>query len=151
MYCAAFVAEPPSYTSFFVRKEQTLHLEVLIIPISEIIELIGVGIIVVTVIQGLYTLLFKYRLNFKVNAASPLINNGLATALEVLLCAEVLKTLVARNISQLIEVGLLIVIRIGITVLVHWELAHANKQVELKIKQDKYYSDQKSHRSDSAD
>lgn len=128
-----------------------MHLEVLIIPISEIIELIGVGIIVVTVIQGLYTLLFKYRLNFKVNAASPLINNGLATALEVLLCAEVLKTLVARNISQLIEVGLLIVIRIGITVLVHWELAHANKQVELKIKQDKYYSDQKSHRSDSAD
>nr|WP_255702421.1 DUF1622 domain-containing protein [Peptoniphilus sp. KCTC 25270] len=49
------------------------------------------------------------------------INAGLNNALEILLAAEVLKTIAYRTTDQLLEVAALVIIRIFLTLLIHWE------------------------------
>lgn len=47
---------------------------------------------------------------------------GMTLGLEFLLAGEILKTIVARDIYELIAVGGLVIIRSLITLLLHWEI-----------------------------
>lgn len=107
----------------------------LISNIATIIELCGVIIVVVAVGKGLYSIIFVNHFKFEEVGNDVIINTGLATALEVLLAAEILKTLIVRTPSQIIEVGALVLIRIFITLIIHWELVQKEKNLALTEKQ----------------
>ncbi|WP_425538879.1 DUF1622 domain-containing protein [Microaceticoccus formicicus] len=100
-----------------------------------IIEFLGVVIVIVAVIRGFYQLAVIRKFNFREAGADALVSSGLSTALEILLAAEILKTLIVRSTSQIIEVGALIIIRIFLTLIIHWELIQKERHVAVKQKE----------------
>ena len=81
---------------------------------------------------GLWLLVVKNKFRFNATEKNPILNQGLSVALEILLAAEILKTLVARTASQIVEVGALVLIRILMTILIHWELSEKEKTIKLE-------------------
>ena len=65
---------------------------------------------------------------------------GLAMALSFKLGGEILRTVVVRDMSEIMQVGAIIILRAALTLLIHWEIkneekeiaAHQNKQANLK-------------------
>ena len=65
---------------------------------------------------------------------------GLAMALSFKLGGEILRTVVVRDMSEIMQVGAIIILRAALTLLIHWEIkneekeiaAHTNKQANLK-------------------
>lgn len=105
--------------------------KVLIENLAEVIEFFGVIIIAVSVLVGVYILVIKNKLNFNAIDKNPIMNHGLTIALEIILAAEILKTLIVREVEQVLELGALVFIRILITVLIHWELSNKEKNMEI--------------------
>ncbi|MDO5718989.1 MAG: DUF1622 domain-containing protein [Tissierellia bacterium] len=103
-------------------------MEKLIYYVAGFIELCGIFLIAATVIKEMYIIIFKYKFKIKNTERDTTLNQGLASALEILLGAEILKTIAYRDMRQLIEVGALMLIRVFMTVLIHWELQHKLKQ-----------------------
>lgn len=101
----------------------------LIDGVSTFIEFWGIILVFVTVIKEIYKTVIKYKLDMHQVARDEGLNHGLAAALEVLLAAEILKTLIARTPQKLMEVGALVIIRIFIAFILHWEL----KQKALEV------------------
>ncbi len=101
----------------------------LIDGVSTFIEFWGIILVFVTVIKEIYKTIVKYKLDMHRVARDEGLNHGLASALEVLLAAEILKTLIARTPQKLMEVGALVIIRIFIAFILHWEL----KQKALEV------------------
>lgn len=54
--------------------------------------------------------------------------NGLATALEFKMAAEILKTVLIREISELLVLGAVILLRALLSVLIHFEMKHSKKE-----------------------
>lgn len=92
--------------------------------VSTIIELWGLFLIITAMAKEIYRVVFKYHLDFrKINADNSL-NAGLASALEVLLASEILKTITIDSYQNLIIIGILIVLRIAMAMLLIWEHDH---------------------------
>lgn len=92
-----------------------------------LIEIWGLMIVGIAMIKEIYTILVKYKFDFsKINDDNNL-NAGLASALEVLLAAEILKTLIVTDYRNLVIIAVLIVLRIAITLLLVWETEHKSK------------------------
>ena len=51
---------------------------------------------------------------------------GLATGLEFKMAAEILKTVLVRNINELLVLGAVILLRALLSVLIHFEMKHNN-------------------------
>ena len=79
-------------------------------------EYIGVGVITVSGIQGLINYI-KGRPNTRL-----LLAEGLAMGLEFKLGSEILRTVIVRNIQEILIVGGIIVLRATLTILLHWEI-----------------------------
>lgn len=92
--------------------------------VSTVIEIWGLFIIVTAMSKEIYRVVFQYKLDFrKINADNSL-NAGLASALEVLLASEILKTITIDSYQNLIIIGILIVLRIAMALLLIWEHDH---------------------------
>lgn len=92
-----------------------------------LIELWGLFIIVVAIAKEIYRVIFDFKLNFrKINDDNSL-NAGLASGLEVLLAAEILKTITINSYRNLIIIGILIFLRIAMAMLLIWESDHKGK------------------------
>lgn len=89
-----------------------------------LVELWGVFIIVSAVLKESYNVLFKYKLDFKQINSDNSLNASLASALEVLLIGEVLKTITITDYRNLVIIGVLIFLRMAITLLLFWESSH---------------------------
>ncbi|MDO5714348.1 MAG: DUF1622 domain-containing protein [Tissierellia bacterium] len=115
-------------------------IQILIHYVASFIELCGIFLIIATVIKEMYLIIVEYRFHIKNTDRDTTMNQGLATSLEILLGAEILKTIAYRDIRQLVEVGVLMLIRVFMTVLIHWELSHKLKEErrekELKEEED---------------
>jgi len=83
--------------------------------ISLAIELVGVIIILITFIKSLIGQIKKNP-----ESKHELIE-GLCTALGFMMCAEVLKTVVIRDTKSIIVLASTMLIRAGMTFLLHWE------------------------------
>lgn len=105
--------------------------------ISMIIELIGITIIIFTVIDGIKNFFIKDEFNFKKMCKDPTFNYGLSSALEVLLAAEILKTISIRSINNLIIVVVLILARLFIEFMLGVERKHKEENEEEKNVSDK--------------
>lgn len=89
-----------------------------------LVELWGVFIIITAVIKEIYNVLFVYKLDFKKINSNNALNASLASALEVLLIGEVLKTITITDYRNLVIIAVLIFLRIAITLLLFWESSH---------------------------
>ena len=59
---------------------------------------------------------------------------GLATALEFMMGAEILKTVSVPNVNELMGLGLIILMRVVLSLLIHFELGQEEKRHELAEK-----------------
>lgn len=89
-----------------------------------LVELWGVFIVITAILKEAYNSLFKYKLDFSHINQDNSLNASLGSALEILLVAEVLKTITITNYSNLIIIGVLIILRMAITLLLYWESKH---------------------------
>ena len=104
--------------------------EVLIVCVelvSTLLEFCATGVMAFTAAKAIGFFFLKNE-NLSVD-----LGEGIALTLEFLLAAEVLHTVVADEISDLILLGALVVFRAIMTVEIHWELSHEKKHHEPAI------------------
>ncbi len=99
--------------------EEFIHL---VLPtIIAVIELIGIFVVAVSAVQGFYFYLrglFGHNdRNIKLDLA-----NGMATGLEFKVASEILKTVLVRDLNELLVLGSVIVLRALLALLIHFEM-----------------------------
>lgn len=96
-------------------------IEVILPPIIAICELIGILVVSITVVQAFYQYLkglFTHTpTDFKFELAQ-----GLASGLEFKMAAEILKTVLVRNLQELAILGAVILLRALLSLLIHFEM-----------------------------
>ena len=92
-----------------------------------LLEFIGVGVIVVAALQGIYNYVRRDPLT-RLKLAK-----GMAMGLEFKLGSEILRTVVVRQMSEIMIVGAIIVLRAALTFLIHWEIKNEEAEVEAKL------------------
>ncbi len=81
-----------------------------------LLELMGVFVIAVTALHGFWNFLKKDP-NIRLKLLE-----GLSTALSFKLGSEILRTVIVREMSEVLFIGAIIVLRAGLTFLIHWEI-----------------------------
>lgn len=90
---------------------------------SLMLELFGAAIMVYTGVKG-FILWVTNREESSIN-----LGEGIAMTLEFLMAGEVLHTIVAQNVSDLIILGALVILRGIMTYEIHWELKHEKEHL----------------------
>ena len=88
-----------------------------------VLEFMGLVVIITTALKAFYGWVKRdpcTRLNLA---------EGLAMALEFKLGGEILRTVVARDMSDIIQVGAIIILRAALTFLIHWEIKNEEESV----------------------
>lgn len=100
----------------------TFVLEILI-PLC---ELMGIAIVAVSAVSSFVkyacSLVTKRSCDVKFQLAS-----GLALSLEFKMAAEILKTVLIRDLNELLVLGVVIVLRALLSLLIHFEMKHAGE------------------------
>ena len=95
--------------------------EMILPPIIAMLELIGIFVVTFSALHAfweyLQTIFLHRSFDLKVELA-----NGLATALEFKMAAEILKTVLVREMSELLTLGAVIALRALLSILIHFEL-----------------------------
>ena len=98
------------------------------------LELIGIFIIVVGSFRALAQLLIRLRTKQPINVMIEL-GRALALGLEFKMGAEIVNTVIVREIRELLILGMVIALRAVLAILIHWEIknerAH-DKEIEQK-------------------
>ena len=81
-----------------------------------LIELVGTIILIYAVVSAVIGL-FKHHKHVRLKLAE-----GIALALEFKIGGELLRTVVARNLDELLLLGVIIVLRAALTFLIQWEI-----------------------------
>ena len=85
------------------------------------LELIGIFIIVVGSLRALAQLLIRLRTKQPINVMIEL-GRALALGLEFKMGAEIVNTVIVREIRELLILGLVIALRAVLAILIHWEI-----------------------------
>ncbi|MCL2501365.1 MAG: DUF1622 domain-containing protein [Defluviitaleaceae bacterium] len=95
-------------------------------------DVLGIMVLVTTVAKSIYKY-FHHEKHIKLTLAQ-----GIALALEFKLAGEVMRTVTARSLNELIILGTIIFLRGAITVLIHWEIKAemAEQEQERKLEQE---------------
>lgn len=105
------------------------------------LELIGIFIIIVGSFRALIQLLIRLRTKQPINVMIEL-GRALALGLEFKMGAEIVHTVIVREIRELLILGLVIALRAVLAILIHWEIQNERRD-ELQNTQ----SDQTSRRT----
>ncbi len=105
-----------------------MHNALMVIGNAAIIlfELIGVLVLIVTGIQGVIHYIKRDPLT-RLKLAE-----GMAMGLEFKLGSEILRTVVVRDLSEILIVGAIILLRAALTFLIHWEIKNVKKEVAVE-------------------
>lgn len=101
--------------------ERLLHF---LIPICELMGAAVVAVSVAAAFVRYLRLLITHRtgdVQFRLAA-------GLALSLEFKMAAEILKTVLIRELHELLTLGVLILLRAVLSLLIHWEMHHYEKE-----------------------
>ena len=79
-------------------------------------EFVGIFVLIVTGLKGIQNYVKKDS-RLRLNLAT-----GMASGLEFMLGGEILRTIIAHEFSQIATVGGIIVLRVALTLLIHWEI-----------------------------
>lgn len=88
------------------------------------LELIGILIIIYGSIKAL-TIFFKDGMDLSNSLVKITLGEALALSLEFKLGAEIIKTVIVRDMNELIILGFVVILRIVLTILIHWEVKQA--------------------------
>ncbi len=90
-------------------------------------EYIGVGVLIVAGVQGIINYLRRDPLT-RLKLAK-----GMAMGLEFKLGSEILRTVIVRELSEIVIVGAIILLRAALTFLIHWEIKNEEAEVEAAL------------------
>ncbi|MGF0039773.1 DUF1622 domain-containing protein [Peptoniphilaceae bacterium SGI.131] len=91
------------------------------------LELIGIAIIVIGTLKALFTLITN-GFNFHDSHIKIVLGEALALSLEFKLGSEIIKTVVVRDMQELLILGIIVVLRVMLTFVIHWEVAQAGEK-----------------------
>ena len=97
------------------------------------LEMIGIVIVVVGAINGLIDILSKRRRQEHVNAMIHL-GRSLALALEFKMGAEIVNTVIIRNLEELLILAIVIALRTILALLIHWEIKNEERMESIAEK-----------------
>lgn len=104
------------------------HLIETVLPyIIAVLEIMGILVVAWTAIQAFWEYIQNTFMK-KNHALQNHFANGLATALEFKMGAEILKTVLVRELSELLVLGAVIGLRALLSVLIHFEMKHSDKE-----------------------
>lgn len=86
------------------------------------IEFIGVAVLVFTVLKCVVQMIMKKSAHIRLDLAE-----GIALSLEFKMGSELLRTVVVRELSELLILGAVILLRAALTFLIHWEITNEKK------------------------
>ena len=101
-----------------------------------LLEIIGIIVIIVGAIRVIVLMYINERnkknhsgkhYNIKINLA-----NALALGLEFKMGAEIIKTVIIKEVSELLILGAIIILRALLAILIHWEIKVASKDEKAK-------------------
>lgn len=81
-----------------------------------IFEFVGVFVIIISGLRGIWDYI-KHTPSIRLNLAT-----GMALGLEFKLGSEILRTVVVRDLSEIVTVAAIIALRAALTFLIHWEI-----------------------------
>ena len=111
-------------------------IEFIALFVTHTIELIGILIIAFGAFKSIFTH-FRNSIKKKETNIKIALGNCLALGLEFKMGAEIIKTVVARDLHELAILGVIIGLRAILAVLIHWEITTERKEAELeKIKKE---------------
>lgn len=103
--------------------------------VTSTLELIGILVIVIGSLRSIFyyikNICFKKHYNIKIS-----LGNTLALGLEFKMGAEIIKTVIVRNLDELAILGIIILLRAVLAFLIHWEIK-VEKKDELETQQTK--------------
>lgn len=104
------------------------HLIETVLPyIISILEIMGILVVCWTGVHAFWEYIQNTFMK-KNNALQHHFANGLATALEFKMAAEILKTVLVREMSELLVLGAVIGLRALLSLLIHFEMKHSEKE-----------------------
>lgn len=106
----------------------SLHtlLELIVDNAITLFEFVGVFIIIVSGIRGIWDYI-KRNPQIRLNLAT-----GMALGLEFKLGSEILRTVIIRDFSEIATVAAIIALRAALTFLIHWEIKAEKADEELR-------------------
>lgn len=112
-------------------------LEIIAPIVIVLLEIIGVCFI----LYGAVTALVNFAFNgydLTENKTKILLGEAFSLALEFKLGSEIIKTVVVRSLDELIILGIVVVLRVVLTFVIHWEIQQADLNEEFnKAKKEK--------------
>lgn len=101
-------------------------IKVILPYIISALEIMGIAIVAYSALHAFWEFIqntfFHKELNLQYHLAT-----GLATGLEFKVAAEILKTVLVHDLSELLVLGAVILLRAILSILIHFEMKH-NKQ-----------------------
>ncbi len=58
------------------------------------------------------------------------LSEGLSTALSFLLCGEILRTILFHDLSEVLLIGSIVILRVALTLLIHWEASKEKEELQ---------------------
>ena len=104
-------------------------MEVIIPYITGSLESIGVFIITIAAIRGIYQF-FKNGFDFRDDDVAIDFAKAMSLSLEFKLAAEIIKTVVIRTLDEFIILAAVAILRVVLTFVLHWELKSGAKTIE---------------------
>lgn len=91
-------------------------------PMISIIEIIGLIFLIVAFLMAIYHLAVVDKFNFQKFNKRPDLRSGMITSLEILMVAEIIKTMTSVTIEHVIIVALLVAVRLFMTHVLEQEI-----------------------------
>lgn len=96
-----------------------------------VLEIVGIMII----LYGSIAALVNFGLNkfdLRENRTKIILGESLALALEFKLGGEIIKTVIVRNLEELLILGIIVALRVVLTFVIHWEVEKADLASEFR-------------------
>jgi uncharacterized membrane protein len=87
--------------------------------ILEAFTALVISVVSVIVLIGYFFSLFKPEEKLRLGLA-----RGLALGLEFALAGEILRTIIVRSLEDIMILGSIVILRGGLSILIHWEIKH---------------------------
>ncbi|AKL96954.1 hypothetical protein CACET_c35230 [Clostridium aceticum] len=101
------------------------------------LELIGIFIITYSAVRGFIKYIGE-RLKFNDTCIKIEIAKGLALGLEFKLGGEILRTILVRTMDEIKVLGMIIILRVVLTFVIHWEITseiHQEEEIKDYVRQ----------------
>lgn len=110
--------------------------------VIHVLELIGIIIIAIGSLRAFWSLI-KSNFDFGDRTTKIVLGECLALSLEFKLGAEIIKSVIIRDMQELLILAFVVIIRVVLTYVIHWELKQMEEdEMHLTLQQEKMSAQQ---------